>query len=106
LRAGTELAFETEVQPQYGLLQRMLSLVTGRGGRRIPHRVGRFRKVDTEEPTAHHDAIEFPDGQVVLLTYLRHGQLATVLQLPADGTQSRERHLDERQSPKSAIEAN
>jgi hypothetical protein len=31
----------------------------------------------------HHDALEFPDGQVVLLTHLREGQSATVLQLPA-----------------------
>jgi hypothetical protein len=31
----------------------------------------------------HHDALEFPDGQVVLLTRLCVGQRATVLQLPA-----------------------
>jgi hypothetical protein len=30
----------------------------------------------------HHDALEFPDGQVVLLTRLCEGQRATVLQLP------------------------
>jgi len=30
----------------------------------------------------HHDALEFPDGQVVLLTRLCAGQSATVLQLP------------------------
>ena len=32
---------------------------------------------------AHHDALEFPDGQVVLLTRVCEGQRATVLQLPA-----------------------
>jgi hypothetical protein len=32
---------------------------------------------------AHHDALEFPDGTCVLLTILREGQEATVLQLPA-----------------------
>jgi hypothetical protein len=32
---------------------------------------------------AHHDALEFPDGRTVLLTLLREGQAATVLQLPA-----------------------
>jgi len=32
---------------------------------------------------AHHDALEFPDGQVVLVTRLCDGQRATVLQLPA-----------------------
>jgi hypothetical protein len=32
---------------------------------------------------AHHDALEFPDGRIVLLTLLCEGQAATVLQLPA-----------------------
>ena len=31
----------------------------------------------------HHDALEFPDGCIVLLTRLSEGQEATVLQLPA-----------------------
>jgi hypothetical protein len=31
----------------------------------------------------HHDALEFPDGQLALLTRLCEGQRATVLQLPA-----------------------
>ena len=31
----------------------------------------------------HHDALEFPDGQILLLTLLEEGQHATVLQLPA-----------------------
>ena len=30
-----------------------------------------------------HDALEFPDGETVLVTELREGQHATVLQLPA-----------------------
>ena len=34
-------------------------------------------------PVTHHDALEFPDGQVVLVTRLCEGQRATVLQLPA-----------------------
>jgi hypothetical protein len=32
---------------------------------------------------AHHDALEFPDGRIVLLTLLCEGQQAAVLQLPA-----------------------
>jgi len=36
-------------------------------------------------PVTHHDAVEFPDGQVVLLSRLCEGQRATVLQLPAAG---------------------
>ncbi len=50
----------------------------------IPHRVARFRQVNTHRPNVHHDALEFPDGKVVLVTTLRGGQTATVLQLPAD----------------------
>jgi hypothetical protein len=36
-----------------------------------------------DNPCTHHDALEFPDGQIVLVTHLREGQRATVLQLPA-----------------------
>ena len=36
-----------------------------------------------DNSVAHHDALEFPDGQVVLVTRLCDGQRATVLQLPA-----------------------
>jgi hypothetical protein len=31
----------------------------------------------------HHEALEFPDGETVLLTRMCEGQHATVLQLPA-----------------------
>jgi hypothetical protein len=48
--------------------------------------------VNKNEPLKHHDALEFPDGRIVLLTRLREGQEATVLQLPAQ--------------PASAAEAN
>ncbi|MBV9458746.1 MAG: hypothetical protein JO141_14670, partial [Bradyrhizobium sp.] len=37
-----------------------------------------------------HDAIEFPNGRIVLLTDLRPGQRATVLQLPAVARMGRE----------------
>jgi hypothetical protein len=42
-----------------------------------------FRQVNKNEPFKHHDALEFPDGRIVLLTRLSEGQEATVLQLPA-----------------------
>jgi len=57
----------------------------------INHNTAIFRQVNKEEMAAHHDALEFPDGQIVLLTRLNEGQLATVLQLPAE--------------PKTAVEA-
>jgi hypothetical protein len=40
-------------------------------------------QINIDNPVLHHDALEFPDGQVVLLTRLCVGQHATVLQLPA-----------------------
>jgi hypothetical protein len=49
----------------------------------IKHRTAIFRKINKDKPTSHHDALEFPDGQVVLLTFLKQRQQATVLQLPA-----------------------
>ena len=43
-----------------------------------------FREINKDKVAAHHDALECPDGQIVLLTLLCDGQQATVLQLPAD----------------------
>ncbi len=45
-------------------------------------RTARFRHVNESNPLLHHDALEFANGQVVLLTHLRKGQVATVIQLP------------------------
>jgi hypothetical protein len=42
-----------------------------------------FRQINKDNPRTHHDALEFPDGQTVLLTDVFEGQEATVLQLPA-----------------------
>ena len=44
----------------------------------------RFRRVNENLKTQHHDALEFANGKVVFLTQLREGQMATVLQLPAE----------------------
>jgi len=57
----------------------------------IKYKTAIFRQVNKERVAAHHDALEFPDGQIVLLTCVREGQEATVLQLPAE--------------PKTAVEA-
>ena len=74
LRPGTELAFERDVE---------FENILAAGRQCVNARVARFRQVDTETQHIHHDALEFPDGQVVLLTRLVEGQHATVLQLPA-----------------------
>jgi hypothetical protein len=74
---GTELSFVDEV--------RCLStgLLVWRD-KVINHKTAIFRQINKEKVTTHHDALEFPDGQIVLLTSLSEGQQATVLQLPAE----------------------
>jgi hypothetical protein len=75
LLPGTELAFDDDVQ-----YERAFSLF---GKVRANHKVARFRQVNMTDPHAHHDALEFPDGQIVKVTRLVAGQTAIVLQLPA-----------------------
>ena len=72
LLPGTEIAFDenVECEPSFGV---------GKVGQHL----ARFRQINMHNPVTHHDALEFPDGQVVLLSRLCEGQRATVLQLPA-----------------------
>jgi hypothetical protein len=56
----------------------------------LGHAIAIFRQVNKTEPLKHHDALEFPDGRIVLLTRLSEGQEATVLQLPAQPTTAAE----------------
>ena len=74
LLPGTELAFEKEVECDASF--RFLPT------RKSAHKVARFRQVNMNRPAAHHDALEFPNGQVALLHNLVEGQHASVLQLP------------------------
>jgi hypothetical protein len=76
LLPGTELAFESDVN-----WKRPFAIFRRRN--KPCGKVARCRQVDTSDPNCHHDAIEFPDGRVVLLTQLCKGQKAIVLQLPA-----------------------
>ena len=43
-----------------------------------------FRQMNKDKVAAHHDALEFPDSRIALLTRLHEGQLATGLQWPAE----------------------
>jgi hypothetical protein len=75
LLPGTEVAFEKEAEYH-------------RGSSFFPRykqvgKVARFRQLDTDKPDVHHDALEFADGQIVLIHDLRGSQRATVLQMPA-----------------------
>jgi hypothetical protein len=80
---GTELAFANPVE--FGL-----SGLLRRFGMMRDHRTAIFRQINKEYPAAHHDALEFPDGRSALLTRLKVGQEAVVLQLPTRGRSSPE----------------
>ncbi len=79
LRPGTELAFERDAVVDHGFGRLLPSLGFGK----IGEKVARFRQINTNRPDVHHDALEFPNGKVVLVTRLSEGQRLTVLQLPA-----------------------
>jgi len=81
---GTELSFTGEVRHLSNGLFAWRDRV-------INHKTAIFRQINKVKIAAHHDALEFPDGEIVLLTVLCEGQQATVLQLPAE--------------PKTAVEA-
>ena len=90
LLPGTEVAFEKEVEYYrgFGIL----------GTEKVGERMARFRQVNSNQPMAYRDSLEFPCGQTILLTKLCEGQRATVLQLPAAprvGTQAEERRAVE-----------
>jgi len=70
---GTELSFANEVK-----LRRLWPW----NKNVIKHKTAIFRQIDQDNRVAHHDALEFPDGRMILLTFLAEGQQATVLQLP------------------------
>ena len=74
LLPGTEVAFDDPVE-----YEAAVPFIK----RRQPHRVARFRQVNTNYTATHHDALEFPDGKIILLNALREGQQLTVLQLSA-----------------------
>jgi len=75
LLPGTELSFAEDVREW---------AMAPWSSRVISYRTAIFRQVNKEKAHTHHDALEFPDGKIVLLTTLKPGQQATVVQLPAE----------------------
>jgi hypothetical protein len=78
LRPGTEIAFEKDAQTDGMMLRK-----------NVGDRLARFRQIDTNKSHQHHDALEFSNGTIVLVTDLAAGQRATVLQLPASPIEER-----------------
>jgi hypothetical protein len=88
---GTELAFAKPVM-------RSPRVLFGWKANMIAHTTAIFRQVNKDNPRTHHDALEFPDGQMVLLTDVFEDQEATVLQLPAQPATAAEAKAQERVS--------
>ena len=78
LLPGTEIAFEKEVK-----YERFFALLPSMKFGKLGKKVAQFWQINVGKPCVHHDALEFPDGEIVLLTRMCEGQHATVLQLPA-----------------------
>src|SRR5260370_14652289 len=88
LLPGAEVAFENESEFEggYGIFRNW------RREKRAGGTVARFRQVNVGKLHVHHDALEFPTGESVLLTRLIEGQQATVLQLPVSPQQKARDH--------------
>jgi hypothetical protein len=94
LLPGTELALEKEVECDHVFPRLLPSLRF----EKIEETVARFRQVNIGNPHVHHDALEFPKGQILLINGLCEGQHATVLQLPASTRATSEVEEQERSS--------
>ena len=74
LLPGTEVAFEKDVE-----YSRAFGFCPDGW---LNEKVARFRQIDNDKPDLHHDALDFPNGQIVLIARLCEGQRLVVLQLP------------------------
>ena len=79
LLPGTEVAFEKEAEWNQFFGRLLPTLGFGKTGQKV----ARFRQINVNNPHTHHDALEFPNGQIVQVNSLSEGQCVTVLQLPA-----------------------
>jgi len=73
---GTEIAFDEDI---IGAVRALMWT----HDETFPYKVARFRQVNLDNPYTHHDALELPDGRIVMLFGMALGQTATVLQMPA-----------------------
>ena len=90
---GTELAFSSAVtvtEPRF---------VVGWNAETLKYATAIFRQVNKNDQWTHHDALEFSDGRIVLLTQLCSGQEATILQLPAQPITMAEAEAQKRLAP-------
>jgi hypothetical protein len=86
LLPGTEIAFANEIRIE-GIFRWIRNWIRGTN---VGERLACFRKVRMDEVHVHHDALELPSGETVLVTRLYPGQRATVLQLPVQPARATE----------------
>jgi len=84
---GTELAFSEDI---------VIEAVGIEEPRKVAFKTAIFRQINKDQPYRHHDAVEFPSGEMVLLTHLAEGLSATVLQLPAQPANAAEAEAQKR----------
>jgi hypothetical protein len=99
LLPGTEVSFDKEAEWDHAFGRLLPALQFGKTGQSV----ARFRQVNLDNPHAHHDALEFPNGQIVQVTCLREGQHVTVLQLPASPSNTDAAPEQEREPSSSAV---
>ncbi|SNT63201.1 hypothetical protein SAMN05216374_6380 [Tardiphaga sp. OK246] len=91
LRPGTEIAFEENVRVEGWVFRR-----------NVNDRLARFRQIDMGQYHNHHDALEFSNGRIVLVTDLKPGQKAIVLQLPVSQAIQKTRTAAPAATPRAA----
>lgn len=89
IRPGTELAFSETPKLRHAMINQADEY-------KDLDKVARFRQINLDQPSHHHDALEFPDGRIVMLTLFAPGQALTVLQLPAAPKTAAEEKAQER----------
>ena len=69
----------------------------------MKEKVARFRQINSANPHTHHDAFEFPNGKILLVTRLVANQALTVLQLPVAAQQQRASVANAQVAPTQAV---
>ena len=69
----------------------------------MKEKVARFRQFNSANPHTHHDAFEFPNGKILLVTRLVADQALTVLQLPVAAQQQRASVTSAQVAPTQAV---
>lgn len=102
LLPGTELAFDAAVEYDRAFSPKVFGIrIFGKA--RVNCTVASFRQIDLDDPYVQHDALEFPNGQIIKVNRLIEDQTATVLQLPAVSPHSDNDHEHKHSHARSIV---